>query len=165
VAFTTALHAEGLGHLIERRLNRELRQAGPPPDEEPVLLAVSDNGPQMTSADTRAFMAACLIAQHFGRPHTPNDQAWIESLFGHVKGEWPHLEKIRDPFELEAELDVVREQYNTVRLHAGIGYVTPDDEHSGRADAIRTARQTGLQQAQADRIAYRRTQRATTLQS
>ena len=28
--------------------------------------------------------------------------------------------------ELEAELHQVRTHYNTVRLHAGIGYVTPD---------------------------------------
>jgi transposase InsO family protein len=113
----------------------------------------------MTSADTRRFMAACAIAQHFGRPHTPNDQAWIESLFGHVKGEWPHLEKIRDPYELEAELDHVRRHYNTVRLHAGIGYVTPDDEHTGHGDAIRAARRAGLEAARAARIAYRRNHR------
>ncbi|MCX4821257.1 integrase core domain-containing protein [Streptomyces sp. NBC_01142] len=157
-AFLSALHSEDLGHLAERRMRAELTAPGPPPDEQPVLLAVSDNGPQMRSADTRTFMAACLIGQHFGRPHTPNDQAWIESLFSHVKGEWPHLTKIRDPFELEAELDAVHTEYNTVRLHAGLGYVTPDDEHTGRADAIRTARAHGLQQAREHRIAYRRKQ-------
>ncbi|MEV6039373.1 hypothetical protein AB0L65_50155 [Nonomuraea sp. NPDC052116] len=27
--------------------------------------------------------------------------------------------------------------YNTVRLHGGIGYVTPDDEHHGHGEAIR----------------------------
>ena len=27
-----------------------------------------------------------------------------------------------------------------MRLHAGIGYVTPDDEHEGRGPAIRRAR-------------------------
>jgi len=26
------------------------------------------------------------IAQQFGRPHSPQDHAWIETLFGHVKG-------------------------------------------------------------------------------
>jgi putative transposase len=70
---------------------------------------------------TREFLALCSIVQHFGRPHTPTDQAPIESFFGHVKGEWPHLERIRDPDELRAELEVVRAHYNTVRLHAGIG--------------------------------------------
>ena len=82
----------------------------------------------------------------------------MESLFGHVKGEWPHLEKIRDPAQLEVELETVRVEYNTVRLHAGIGYVTPDDEHDGRGDAIRQRRADGLAQARQKRIDYRRSQ-------
>jgi putative transposase len=52
----------------------------------------------------------------------------------------------------------VREQYNTIRLHAGIGYLTPDEEHHGRGDAIRQARLDGLAAARATRIEYRRTQ-------
>src|SRR5262249_59999850 len=91
----------------------------------PLLLTISDNGPQMRSCSTREFLAGVAIAQQFGRPHTPQDQAWIETLFGHVKGEWPHLEKIRDPGELDAELNSVRAEYITIRLHASIGYVTP----------------------------------------
>src|SRR5438477_358212 len=122
----------------------------------PLLLAISDNGPQMTSVTTREFMAGVAIAQQFGRPHTPQDQAWIETLFGHVKGEWPHLEKIRDPGELDLELDRVRAGYNTVRLHAAIGYVTPGDEHEGRGEAIRQARRDGIVRARMNRIAYRR---------
>ncbi len=123
----------------------------------PLLLAISDNGPQMKSVTTREFLAGVAIAQQFGRPHTPQDQAWIETLFGHVKGEWPHLEKIRDPGELDAELDRVRTQYNTIHRHASIGYVTPDDEHEGRGDGIRQHRRDGLAQARQNRIAYRRT--------
>jgi hypothetical protein len=90
-------------------------------------------------------MALCAIHQHFGRPGTPTDQAWIESLFGHVKAEWPHLKQIRDPAVLRAELALVRERYNGIRLHAGIGYVTPNDEHQGRGPAIRKAHQAGLE--------------------
>jgi transposase InsO family protein len=74
-------------------------------------------------------MALCAIAQHFGRPGTPTDQAWIESLNGTIKIENPHLLAIEDPATLRAELAVTRQHYNTVRLHAGICYVTPDDEH------------------------------------
>jgi hypothetical protein len=81
------------------------------------------------------------------------------SLFGHVKAEWPHLVKIGDPAVLRAELAVVREHYNTVRLHAGIGYVTPNDEHQGRGPAIRKAREAGLEQARLRRIAYHRANR------
>ena len=42
----------------------------------PVLIAMSDNGPQMRSHSTKEFMAACAIMQRFGRPGTPTDQAW-----------------------------------------------------------------------------------------
>jgi len=48
--------------------------------------------------------------------------------------------------------------YNTVRLNAGIGYVTPDDEHEGRGDAIRKARREGILHARKRRIAYHRKQ-------
>lgn len=69
VVFLDALEAEGL-------------LAG---DDIPILLPVSDNGPPMTAADTRSFMALCSIAQHFGRPGVPTDQAPIESFFGHIR--------------------------------------------------------------------------------
>jgi hypothetical protein len=46
--------------------------------------------------------------------------------------------------------------HNTVRLHAGIGYVTPDDEHHDRGPGIRRARQSGLTRARAERIKHNR---------
>ena len=164
VCFLDALEAEGLLELVEAR--QDAVPADPLPLDAdvdvlpPVLLAVSDNGPQMTSCSTREFMAMCAIAQHFGRPGTPTDQAWIESLFGHVKADWPHLDRIRDPATLRAELADVRHQYNTVRLHAGIGCVTPDDEHQGRGPRIRAARRRGLRHARWARITYHRLQHA-----
>jgi len=151
-AYTQALDAEGLLTQVEAAM------VAPNVDDRlPILLAVSDNGPQMTSGTTREFMALHALAMHLGRPGVPTDQAHIESLFSHVKGEWPQLLDIRDPELLVAELEQVRVEYNTVRLHAGIGYVTPDDEHEGRGPAIRKARREGLLAARAARIAYRRT--------
>jgi putative transposase len=155
VVFTDALEREGLLDLIAARHDGLVDLTIDDPSR-PVLLALSDNGPQMTSGSTREFMALCAIHQHFGRPGTPTDQAWIESLFGHVKAEWPHLLTIRDPAVLRAELALVRERYNGVRLHAGIGYVTPNDEHEGRGAAIRKAREAGLEQARQRRLAWHR---------
>jgi len=155
LAFTEALIAEGLMDKVAARRDGPADPTTDDPDR-PILLAVSDNGPQMTSGTTREFMALCAIAQHFGRPGTPTDQAWIESLFGHVKAEWPHLLAIRDPATLRNELEIVRRRYNGVRLHAGIGYVTPDDEHEGRGNQIRKAREAGLQAARQRRLAYHR---------
>jgi putative transposase len=130
-----------------------------PPDAEedgPILVAWSDNGAEMTATDTRQFMALMAIAQHHGRPGTPTDQAHVESFFSHLKGDWPHLIELRDPQALDAELARVRHEYNTVRLHAAIGYVTPDDEHSGRGPEIRRARIAGLRRARAERIEHNR---------
>jgi putative transposase len=163
VVFTDALEQEGLLELVEARQDVVVTADTSPFDAvvdvpPPVLLAVSDNGPQMTSGSTREFMAMCAIAQHFGRPGTPTDQAWIESLFSHVKADWPHLEGIRDPDTLRAELADVRRQYNTIRLHAGIGYVTPHDEHEGRGPRIRAARKRGLRHARWARIIYHRSE-------
>ena len=81
-----------------------------------------------------------------------SDQAHIESFFSHLKGDWPHLVGITDPAVLDAELARIRGDYNTRRLHASIGYVTPDDEHHGRGPAIRRARIAGLKRAHAQRV-------------
>jgi len=153
--FTRALEREGLLDRILTLID-ELAPDADPTELEPVLLSVSDNGAQMTSGNTREFMALHAIATHYGRPGTPTDQAHIESLFGHLKHEWPHLCALTHPADLARELDAVREQYNRVRLHAGIGYVTPNDEHEGRGNAIRRARQIGLARAREQRIAYHR---------
>jgi len=73
VAFTRALCADGKDHLLEdQQLLAELAGGTvPEADEVPVLLAVSDNGPQMTSQATATFMAGARIAQHFAPPRHP----------------------------------------------------------------------------------------------
>jgi hypothetical protein len=75
VVFTQALEAEGLEELVGARQDGLVDLTVDDPSR-PVLLALSDNGPQMTSGSTREFMALCAIHQHFGRPGTPTDQAW-----------------------------------------------------------------------------------------
>src|SRR4029453_11386256 len=75
VVFTDALEAEGLLELVTARQDGLVDPTVDDPSR-PVLLALSDNGPQMTSGSTREFMALCAIHQYFGRPGTPTDQAW-----------------------------------------------------------------------------------------
>jgi putative transposase len=152
VVFDRALTDQSLDALLtDERLDLDVADTN-----RPILLAVSDNGPPMRSVDTRAYMVMMAIAQHHGRPHTPTDQAWIETFFGHIKHEWPHLNDIDDPALLETELDRIRVAYNTVRLHEAIGYVTPDDEHHGRGEQIREARRQGLARAHQQRLDHHR---------
>jgi putative transposase len=161
VLFTKALHAEGLlsDELASRLADLDDQAIGDDNDDLPLLVAISDNGTEMKCRDTRKFMAVCSIVQHFGRRSTPTDQAWIETLWGHLKAEHPHLVAIADPATLAAELERVRVHYNTVRLHEAIGYVTPDDEHNGRGPAIRQARSEGLTRADSRRRAWHRLHR------
>ena len=163
LVFTDALEREDLMDAVLARLDDPTGRALADPSTDdparPILLAVSDNGPQMTSGSTREFMAMHAIATHFGRPGTPTDQAWIETFFGHLKAEWPHLLAITEPAVLRAELDRLQPHWNAVRLHAGIGYVTPLDEHEGRGPSIRKAREAGLEQARQARLAFHRTHR------
>ena len=100
VLFTRALEREGLLDVILSLIDEHA--AGESDDElAPILLSVSDNGAQMTSGSTREFMALHAIATHVpAGPGTPTDQAHIESLFGHVKYEWPYLCALQDPADL-----------------------------------------------------------------
>ncbi|BBX74613.1 transposase family protein [Mycobacterium shinjukuense] len=94
-----ALEIEGLLQLLtDERLDLD-----PDDPRRPILLAVSDNGPPMTAHTTRAYMALMAIVAHHGRPGVPQDQTWVESFFGHIKAERPHLETITDPTLLEVE--------------------------------------------------------------
>ena len=115
----------------------------------------TSNRYRMRHMGSQDASASCLVSAHdrILGTHT-TDQAWIESLFGHLKIEQPHLELIEDIDVLRAELETQRERYNTIRLHAGIGYVTPDQEHRGEGDTIRAARRDGLARARQRRIAY-----------
>ncbi|WP_423918497.1 DDE-type integrase/transposase/recombinase [Candidatus Poriferisodalis sp.] len=152
VVFDQALVAQGLDELpADDRLDLDVDD----PDR-PILLAVSDNGPAMTSHDTRACMAMMAIAQHHGRPRTPTGQAWIESFFGHITHEWPHLCSITDPALPDTEPARIRIDYNEVRLHEAIGCVTPNDEHHQRGETIREARRRGLQRARTRRLEHNR---------
>ncbi len=156
ILFTRALQNERL--LTEELAARlgDPEAALPDDDQVPLLLAISDNGTEMHANDTRKFMALCSIAQHFGRPSTPTDQAWIESLWGHTKHEHPHLNDIDEPEVLRAELERIRTHYNEVRLHEAIGYVTPNDEHQGQGETIRAARRRGMRNADQKRRTWHR---------
>jgi putative transposase len=70
IGFTDALEAEGLLELVEARHVDGSIDLSVDDQTRPILLAISDNGPQMTSGSTREFMAMCAIALHRKAGHT-----------------------------------------------------------------------------------------------
>jgi hypothetical protein len=59
-----------------------------------------------------------------------------------------------DRGDLDRELAAVRASYNGVRLHAGVGYVTPDGRAPRPRRGIRHARRAGHVRARQARLAY-----------
>ena len=77
------------------------------------------------------------VMPSFSRPHVSDDNPYSEALFRTLKYRPEYPGK---PFEnLEAALawvSVFVLWYNTEHLHSGIRFVTPDDRHFGRSEAI-----------------------------
>lgn len=70
VVFLAGLEAGGLLAGLEWRLDRP-GDVDLEDDAAPILLAVSDNGPEMRSTQTRTFMALLTIGQHSGGATPP----------------------------------------------------------------------------------------------
>jgi len=105
------------------------------------LVLHSDNGSPMRGSTMLATLQRLGIVPSFSRPHQSNDNPFSESLFRTAKYR-PNYPK--QPFaSIEAARawvqDFVR-WYNTEHLHSALRFVTPDDRHFGREEAILAAR-------------------------
>lgn len=118
--------------------------------------SLSDRGPQMRSKSIRRFFYDLGITQMFSRPRTPADNATIESFFATIKGERIYHGVYVNPIELISDADAFVIYYNEERLHMGIGFVTPAEQHDGRAAAIIAARRVGMEQARERRLKINR---------
>lgn len=114
--------------------------------------AVSDRGPQMKAKSMKAFFKQPGIGQLFCRPHTPGDNAEMESFFAAVKCERLYGGSHDDPLSAEAEIADFIAYYNQGRLHQGLGFVTPQDRYEGRDRELQEERRRGLQVARLARF-------------
>lgn len=118
-------------------------------DAHHLPVAFSDRGTQMTSKSTRQFFNDIGITQTFSRPRTPADNASCEAWMATIKCERLYHADTWElaPWEVEQLVDRFIEHYNLVRLHQGIGFVTPAERHDGSHTAIIEARKAGMNQA------------------
>jgi transposase InsO family protein len=105
------------------------------------LVIHSDNGSPMKGSIMLATLQDLGVMPSFSRPSVSNDNPFSESLFRTCKYRPNYPEK---PFEtLEAAREWVGQfvdWYNTVHLHSGLRFVTPEDRHQGRDKQILGAR-------------------------
>ena len=93
----------------------------------------SDNGAPMKGSTMLATLHELGITRSFSRPQVSDDNAHVESLFRHLKYAPSYPTRGFDDLA-HARQWVARftAWYNEHHLHSAIGYVTPDDRHSGR---------------------------------
>ena len=108
---------------------------------------ISDNGPQFIAKDFKQFVRLNGMTHVRTSPYYPQSNGKMERWHQSAKTE---CIRPQTPQSLEDALRIVTkyvDQYNTVRLHSAIGYVTPQDKLEGRAEQILAARDAKLEAA------------------
>lgn len=115
------------------------------------LVAHSDRGSAMKSSYTKITVKDLLGAPvHYGRPHTPDDEAWIEAFIKTLKyhREAPLSFKIVD--DIVNWFDRFPNIYNN-EPHSSLKYVTPLQSLSGLQEVILNQRKQNLLAAKRQR--------------
>jgi transposase InsO family protein len=113
----------------------------------------------MTANDNRASTALTAIAQRHGRPGTPTDQAHVESLFGHLKGDRPHLERLTTPAPWTRSSPASAAPTTPSGSTPRSATSPPTTSTNGRGPPTRRARAAGMARARAARIKENRRRR------
>lgn len=112
------------------------------------LVLHSDNGGPMKGSTMLATLQRLGVVPSFSRPHVSDDNPYSESLFRTMKYRPSYPSKPFSSIE-EARQWVARfvAWYNTEHLHSAIGFVAPDDRHSGHDILLLQRRRAVYQRA------------------
>ncbi len=116
---------------------------------------ISDNGPQFIARDFKEFIRVSGMSHVRTSPYYPQSNGKLERWHGSLKSE---AIRPKVPLSVEDARRVVEqfvEEYNTKRLHSGIGYVTPKARLEGQHPKIWEERDRKLEAARAARAVKR----------
>jgi putative transposase len=113
-----------------------------PEEERPEI--INDRGRQMKARSIKSMFKLHGMPQLFARPRTPNDNPFVESIFGTVKTAPQYPGRFLDQTDGIGYFERYFPWYNTEHLHSGIDYVTPDQCHRGLRDQIVAERKKKL---------------------
>jgi putative transposase len=132
--------------LAERFIEETCAKQGIVPGQ---LTIHADRGSSMTSKPVAFLLADLGITKTHSRPHTSNDNPYSEAHFKTLK----YRPEFPDRFASIEDARVFCQSffwYNNDHHHAGIGLLTPETLHHGRAEVVTEARQLVLSAAYAD---------------
>jgi len=117
---------------------------------------ISDNGPQFVAREFKEFIRLCGMTHVRTSPYYPQSNGKVESWHKTIKRE---CIRPLTPLSLQDARRIVADfvnEYNTVRLHSGIGYLTPKARLEGRDQQILAERHRKLAAARPARESLRR---------
>ena len=124
-------------HLAERLLAEAIAQQGIARDR---LTVHADRGPSMASKPVALLLADLGVTKTHSRPHCSNDNPYSEAHFKTLKYRPDFPERFGSLEDARAFCRGFFPWYNHAHRHAGIGFHTPADVHTGRAAAVRAQR-------------------------
>jgi putative transposase len=84
-----------------------------------------DNGPEFISKALDAWAFEHGVALHFIRPAKPTENGHIESFNGRMRDECLNQNWFVDVADAKEKIELWRNDYNEVRPHSSLGYLTP----------------------------------------
>jgi putative transposase len=111
------------------------------------LTTHSDRGPSMTSTSVALLLADLGVTKSLSRPQTSNDNPYSEAQFKTLKYRPEFPERFGSLQDGRGFCRTFFAWYNTAHHHSGIGMMTPEAVHYGRAPRIIAARQKTLDTA------------------
>lgn len=123
--------------LITETMKKQLIQPGQ-------LLIHADRGSSMTSKSVAFLMADLGVTKSHSRPSVSNDNPYSESQFKTMKYRPDFPERFGSIEHARAFSQTFFPWYNTEHYHSGLGLMTPEDVHYGRAPRILEARKAVL---------------------
>ena len=130
-----SLAAEEALALIDRAMIEENLLELP---EERLPVVVNDRGSQMKAKEVKQMFTDLGLTQLFTRPRTPDDNPFVEALFGTVKTAptYPSWFPSNDGKIVNDYFYRYFTWYNHEHYHSRIGYITPIQKHEGCAEEI-----------------------------
>ncbi len=118
------------------------------------LTILSDNGGQMKGRVVKAHLREKWhVTLVYSRPHTPDDNPWIEAFNKSLKYHPACPESFETVQEVMDWVELHRILHND-HPHSALGYVRPNEEHLGQGDRIRQTRKENLKSAREERLSY-----------
>jgi putative transposase len=109
----------------------------------------ADRGSSMTSKPVALLLADLGVTKSHSRPHVSDDNPFSESQFKTLKYRPDFPDRFGSLEDARAWCQVFFPWYNAEHRHSGIGMLTPEDVHYGRAEQILAARGVVLAAAHA----------------